>query len=150
MRSDLSISFTCGSISALVHQPSNHLSRAVTRIGDQTRRSDLELFNRAVEHRLGSADFGLTNGRRRLDVHDHCMLQIDEVVVGIGITGDRVGRSGVAGRRIGWEITFGSTGSPCLKAASSRTDRYSATARRESERDLRPWRRLAVDVRPPR
>ena len=30
------------------------------------------------------------------------MLQIDEIVVGVGITGDRVGRSGVAGRRIGW------------------------------------------------
>ena len=29
------------------------------------------------------------------------MLQIDEVVVGIGITGDGVGRSGVAGGRIG-------------------------------------------------
>jgi hypothetical protein len=27
---------------------------------------------------------------------------IDEIVVGVRITGDRVGRSGVAGRRIGW------------------------------------------------
>ena len=88
--------------SALVHQPPNHLGRAVTRIGDQARRSDFELFGRAVEHRLGRADFGLANGRRRLDVHDHWMLQIDEVVVGIGITGDGVGRSGVAGGRIGW------------------------------------------------
>ena len=30
------------------------------------------------------------------------MLQIDEIVVGVGITGDRVGRSGVARRQIGW------------------------------------------------
>jgi hypothetical protein len=81
--------------SALVHEPPNHLGRAVTRIGDQARRSDFELFGRAVEHHLGRADFGLANGRRRLDVHDHCMLQIDEIVVGIGITGDGVGRSGV-------------------------------------------------------
>jgi transposase len=28
------------------------------------------------------------------------MLQIDKIVVGVGITGDRVGRSGVTGRRI--------------------------------------------------
>ena len=49
--------------SALVHQPPNHLGRAVTCIGDQARRSEIELFGRAVEHRLGRADFGLTNGR---------------------------------------------------------------------------------------
>src|ERR1700733_5521031 len=56
--------------SALLHQPPNHLGRAVTRIGDQARRSDFKLFGRAVEHRLGRADFCLANGRRRLDVHD--------------------------------------------------------------------------------
>ena len=38
----------------------------------------VELFRRAVEHRLGRADFLLANGRRRLDVHDHRMLQIYE------------------------------------------------------------------------
>ena len=54
--------------SALVHQPPNHLGRAVTRIGDQARQSDFELFGRTVEHRLGRADSGLANGRRRLDV----------------------------------------------------------------------------------
>ena len=86
---------------ALVHQPPDHLGRAVAAIRDQARRREVELFSRAVEHGLGRADFGLTNGRRRLDVHDHRMLQIDEIVVGIGITGDRVGRSGVAGGRIG-------------------------------------------------
>jgi hypothetical protein len=77
----LSISFTCGSISTLVHQPPNHLGRAVTRIGDQARRGDFELFVGAVEHRFSRSDFRLTNGRRRLDVHDHRMLEIDKVVV---------------------------------------------------------------------
>jgi hypothetical protein len=60
------------------------------------------LFSRAIEHRPGGADFRLANGRLRLDVHDYSMLQVDELIVGIGITGDRVGRSSVAGRRIGW------------------------------------------------
>jgi hypothetical protein len=63
---------------------------------------DVELFSRSVEHRLGRANFRLANGCRRLDIHNHRMLQIDEVIVGVGITGDRVGRSGVARRRIGW------------------------------------------------
>ena len=53
---------------ALVHQPPNHLGRAVTRIGDQARRGEIELFGHAVEHRLGRSDFRLANGRRRLDV----------------------------------------------------------------------------------
>ena len=87
--------------SALVHQPPNHLGRAVTRIGDQARRSDFEVFSRAVEHCLGRSDFSLANGRRRLDVHDHRMLEIDKVVVGIGVDRRLVGRGCVAGRRIG-------------------------------------------------
>ena len=86
---------------ALIHQPSDHRGRAVAPIRDQARRRDAELFSRAVEHRLGRGDFGLTNGRRRLDVHDHRVLEIDKVVVGIGITGERVGRSGIASGRIG-------------------------------------------------
>ena len=73
---------------ALVHQPPDHLGRAVAPVGDQARRGEVELFSRAVEHRLGRADFRLANGRRRLDIHNHRMLQVDEIVVGIGITGD--------------------------------------------------------------
>jgi hypothetical protein len=33
---------------------------------------------------LGRLDLGLTNGARRLDVHDDPELHIDEIVVGIG------------------------------------------------------------------
>jgi hypothetical protein len=61
---------------------------SVAPIGDQARRGEVELFGRAVEHRLGRADFRLANGRRRLDVHDHRVLQVDEIVVRISITGD--------------------------------------------------------------
>jgi hypothetical protein len=67
----------------------------------QARRNDFELFRRAVEHCFGRADLRLANGRRRLDIHSHRMLEIDEIVVGVGISGDGVGRSGLAGRRIG-------------------------------------------------
>ena len=87
---------------ALVHQPPDHIGRAVASIGDQARRSEVELFSRSVEHGFGRANFRLANGCRRLDIQNHGMLQIDEIVVGVGITGDRVGRSGVTGRRIGW------------------------------------------------
>lgn len=86
----------------LIHQPPNHLGRAVAPVGDQARRGDIELFGRTVDHRLRGRDLCLAHRRRRLDIHNDGMLQIDEIVVGVGITGDRVGRSGVTGRRIGW------------------------------------------------
>ena len=44
----------------------------------------------------------MPDGRRRLDVLDHRMLEIDEVVVGIGIHSGAVGRGRVARRRIDW------------------------------------------------
>ena len=56
---------------ALVHQPPDHVGRAVTRVGDQARRREIKSLSRAIEHGLGRADFGLASGGRRLDVHDH-------------------------------------------------------------------------------
>ena len=58
-------------------------------------------------------------------------LEIDKVVVGVGVT---AGLSAAAVQRaaeIAGEIAFGSTGIAPPKAASSRTVRYSATARLE-------------------
>ena len=42
---------------ALVHQPRDHLGRTVARVADQTRRRNVELLGRAVDHRLGRPDF---------------------------------------------------------------------------------------------
>ena len=80
----------------------NASANDVTVRSSRTLVKNVELSSRAVEHGFGCANFRLANGCRRLDIHNHRMLQIDEIVVGVGITGDRVGRSGVAGRRIGW------------------------------------------------
>jgi hypothetical protein len=44
---------------ALVHQPPDHVGRAVTRVGDQARRREIKSLSRAIEHRLGRAGFGL-------------------------------------------------------------------------------------------
>ena len=71
---------------ALVHQPAKHLGRAMAGVGDQARRLDVELLG-AVEHRLGRPDLRLPNGGRRLDVDDHRMLQVDEIIIGIGVDG---------------------------------------------------------------
>jgi hypothetical protein len=92
---------------ALLHEPPDHIGRAVAPIGDHARQGEVELFSRSVEHGFGRANFRLANGCRRLDIHNHCMLQIDEIVVGVGITGDRVGPKRCSGRRIGWRIRDG-------------------------------------------
>ena len=39
---------------ALVHQPAQHLSRAIAGVGDQARRLDVEMLGGAVEHRLAA------------------------------------------------------------------------------------------------
>jgi hypothetical protein len=88
--------FPCGSIPRL-----QHLGRAVTRIANQARGRDVELLGRAIDHRLGSCDSRRVNGRRRLDIHERCVLQVDKIVVGIGVEGRRVGRSRVTGSRVG-------------------------------------------------
>jgi hypothetical protein len=52
---------------ALVHQPPDHIGRAVASIGDQARRSEVEPFSRSVEHSFGRANFRLANGCPSVD-----------------------------------------------------------------------------------
>ena len=44
---------------SLIHQPAQHLGRAVAGDGDEARRLDVELLGGAVEHRLGRPNFRL-------------------------------------------------------------------------------------------
>ena len=43
---------------------------------------------------------GLANGGRRLNVHDHRILQVDKMIIGIGVDRSGVGRRSLAGGRI--------------------------------------------------
>jgi hypothetical protein len=70
------------------------------------------------------------------------MLEIDEVIVGIGITGDRVGRIGLAGRRIGW--------GDHLRLNRRRPAEGRVIQDRQIFRDCATGRRLDVDARRPR
>jgi hypothetical protein len=92
----------------------------------------------------GRTDFRLANVCRRLDVHDHRVLQVDEIVVGVGVDGGGVGRCHISAAGSVGEIDFDSTGVAPPKAASSRTERYSATSDWTSGRGPRLWRRRAA------
>ena len=60
------------------------------------------MFGSAVESIvLAAPTLRLTNGRRGFDVHDHRVLEVNKVIVGIGIDGCAVRRGRVAGSRIG-------------------------------------------------
>ena len=69
---------------AFVDQPGEHLSRAITGIGHQTRRRDLEALGGALDH-LGRRDFRLTHTGVGLHIRDHRVFEIDQIVVGMGI-----------------------------------------------------------------
>ena len=64
------------------------------------------------------------------------MLQIDEVVVGTGITGNGVGRSGVAGGRIGWR--------DCLRLDGRRPAERRVVQDRQIFRDCATGSRIEV------
>ena len=99
MRSDLS---NTGMLDpALIDQPGEHLGRAIAGVGRQTRRRDLEPVGGALDHCLGRRDFRLPYAGGGLHVHDHRVLEIDQIVVGIGIDGGPAVGGGPAGRRIG-------------------------------------------------
>ncbi len=104
---------------------------------------DVELFSRAGEHCFGRADFAwrMAVAASKAD-DDNGRLQVHEIVAGIGITGDGIGRGSIAGRRMGRR-------DPSARPASPRR-----TPRRPRPTDIRRlhdwrWRRFPVDARPP-
>ena len=65
---------------ALVHQPGQHLRRAVAGVGDQLARPQIVAIGNALDHPLGRRDLRLPDGGARLDIDDDGMLHIDQVV----------------------------------------------------------------------
>ena len=85
----------------LVDQPGQHLGRAVAGVGGQALGGDPEPLGGAVDHGLGRRDLRLAHGGGGLHVHDHRVLQVDQIVVGVGVDGRPAAGGGPAGRRIG-------------------------------------------------
>ena len=85
----------------LIDQPGEHLGGAITGVGRQTRGPGVEPVGRARDHRLGRRDLGLPHRGCGFHIHDHRMLQINQIVVGIGVEGGSATGGGPARRRIG-------------------------------------------------
>ena len=86
---------------ALVHQPGEHLGRAIGAVGGQPLRIEAEAILGALDHRARRTDLGLADRAARLDVHDDGVVHVDQVVGGVGEEGVPLQRAGPLRRRIG-------------------------------------------------
>jgi len=86
---------------ALVHQPGEVLGRAIGTVGGELGRPEAEALLRPVEHGAGRADFGLPDGTAGLDIDDDGVVEIDQIVGGIGEEGVTLQGPGPLRRRIG-------------------------------------------------
>ena len=86
---------------ALMHQPGEVLGRAVGTVGGEPCRPETEAFLRPVEHGAGRADLGLADGATGLDIDDDGVVEVDEIVGGVGEEGMALQSAGPLRRRIG-------------------------------------------------
>ena len=68
----------------LIDEPAQHLGRAVGAVAGEPGRIEVETVHRPLDHALGRGHLDLADGGDRLDVHDDAMVEVDEVVGGIG------------------------------------------------------------------
>ena len=62
---------------ALIDQSVQHLARSIGGVADQLFPMEFEAFKRALDHALCANTLGLTDRRRRFDVDDDCVVDID-------------------------------------------------------------------------
>ena len=86
---------------ALMNQPGEHLGRAVGAVGGQPFRVEAEAILGAVDHGACRADLGLADRAARLDIDDDGMVEVDQVVGGVGEEGMPLQRAGPLRRGIG-------------------------------------------------
>ena len=113
----------------LVHQPVQHLGRAVGRVGGEPFGPQIVALVHPLDHGPGGGDLGLAHGRGRLDVHDDGVIEVDQVVGGVGEEGQALVGAGPSGRRIRGRDELG------RRPASPRRRR-----RRPAPPDTRRWR----------
>ena len=86
---------------ALVDQPRKVRSIAIAGIGRKALGPVAEPLVRAINHPSLRGHFSLANSGGRLDIHDHGMLQIDQIVGAVSEEGEATIGAGSARRRVG-------------------------------------------------
>jgi hypothetical protein len=93
----------------VIDEPAEHLGRAVGAVAGEPGRIEIEAVDRSLDHALGRGHLGLADGGGRLAVDDDSMVEVDEVVGGIGE--ERLAPMGArpARRRVGVSLPEGSS-----------------------------------------
>src|SRR2546430_1850992 len=112
-----------------MNKPVQHLGRVIGGVTDQPGAVESEAFERALDHALGCRHLGLPDRCRRFDIDDNRVVDIDQVIDRIGKERWPAMRRGPPRRRVRGAMNFGVTSVAAPNAASSRTARYSSTAR---------------------
>src|SRR5215469_8470148 len=113
---------------AVVHEPVQHLGRAVPGISNQPFRPQVKAVVSALDHGLGGGHLGLTHRRRGLYVDNNRVLHINEIISAISVDRRATPGGGPARRRIDRRDEFRLDWGGGPKGASSRVARYSVTA----------------------
>jgi len=85
----------------VVDQPGQVLGRAVGAVGGKPRRVEIEVILNPLDHGACRPNVGLPDGPARLDVDDDGVIEIDQVVGGLGEQGVSLYGSCPLRRRIG-------------------------------------------------
>jgi hypothetical protein len=64
----------------LLDQPTEELARSIGRVGGKPPRLQIEVLLCSIQHRLGCSNFIISASWRRLDIDDHGVLDVDDVV----------------------------------------------------------------------
>jgi hypothetical protein len=64
-----------------MHEPIEHLGRAIGAVANQALGIQVQVFQRALDHALCRQDFGLADRRCRLDIDNDRVVGTDEILV---------------------------------------------------------------------
>ena len=100
-RADLSNTGMCGSMLFSSTSQAKVRRGAIGGVGNEPLGPDMEALLRSLDHSALSGHFGLSHRGRRLDIDDHRVIEVDQVVGAVGIEGRLARRRGPARRRVG-------------------------------------------------
>lgn len=83
-----------------VHHPGQHRTRSVSGIADEPIGLDVKLFLDPLDHGIGALEVGGSMRRGRLPIHDHAMLDINQIVRRVGEKGRASWRCGPTRKQI--------------------------------------------------
>lgn len=123
---------------ALMDPPGEVLGQAIGTVGGEACGPEAEAVLRPFRYAARRPDLGLPDGAASSHIEDDGMVEIDQVVGGVGEEGMPLQGTGPLRRQIDIETNFAFTSLAAFQAASSRVSRYARTEQRLPARFSQP------------